>query len=212
VLTAVALVAAAVLAAVDWVGVLRGDDRRLRWIGKPGTMVALVVAALAGGGDAPGGVQAWFVVALVLSLAGDVFLLLDERWFLFGLGSFLVAHLAYVAGLWTVGIGAAGLLIGLAVTVAATAVIGRRIVRAARAADRSLGGAVAAYLVVIGAMVVAAFGTGEPLLVVAALLFYTSDAVLGWDRFTARLAWAPITVMVTYHAAQACFVVWLVTA
>jgi hypothetical protein len=48
--------------------------------------------------------------------------------------------------------------------------------------------------------------------VVAALLFYTSDAVLGWDRFTARLAWAPITVMVTYHAAQACFVVWLVTA
>ena len=42
---AVAATAAAGLAVTDWVGVVR-DDRRLRWIGKPGTMIALIVAAL----------------------------------------------------------------------------------------------------------------------------------------------------------------------
>ena len=41
-----------------------------------------------------------FVVALVFSLIGDVFLMLPgERWFVFGLGSFLAGHLAYVVGL-----------------------------------------------------------------------------------------------------------------
>jgi len=34
---ALAFALAAVLALVDWVGVVRGD-RRLRWIGKPGVM------------------------------------------------------------------------------------------------------------------------------------------------------------------------------
>ena len=39
-----------------------------------------------------------FVVALVFSLAGDVFLMLpdEDRWFAFGLGSFLLGHIAFV--------------------------------------------------------------------------------------------------------------------
>ncbi len=90
-----AFVVAGVLAVVDWIGVWR-DDARLRWLGKPGVMVALIVAAVATDG-APSAVRAWFVVALVLSLAGDVALLLPERWFVAGLASFLLAHLAYIA-------------------------------------------------------------------------------------------------------------------
>ena len=39
------LVLAAALALVDWVGVV-SDDRHLRWIGKPGTMIALLAAAV----------------------------------------------------------------------------------------------------------------------------------------------------------------------
>ncbi len=35
----------------------------------------------------------------VLSLAGDVFLMLPEKWFVAGLGSFLLGHLAYIVGL-----------------------------------------------------------------------------------------------------------------
>ena len=43
--------------------------------------------------------RAWMVVGLVLSLAGDVFLLGSRRWFVPGLVSFLAAHVAYVVGL-----------------------------------------------------------------------------------------------------------------
>ena len=61
-------------------------------------MVALIVAALATDG-APAAVRAWFVAGLVLSLAGDVALLLPDRWFIAGLASFLLAHVAYIAGM-----------------------------------------------------------------------------------------------------------------
>ena len=43
--------------------------------------------------------RAWFVAALVLSLAGDVFLMLPKDLFVFGLGAFLLGHLAYIVGL-----------------------------------------------------------------------------------------------------------------
>ena len=107
---ALAFALAGVLALVDWVGVVRGD-RRLRWIGKPGVMLALIAAALLADG-APSAVRVWFVVALVLSLIGDVALLLPERWFVVGLGAFLLAHLAYIGGMvqldLRVGVGRAG--------------------------------------------------------------------------------------------------------
>ena len=44
-------------------------------------------------------VRAWFVAALVLCLAGDVFLMLPKDLFVAGLASFLLGHLCYVAGL-----------------------------------------------------------------------------------------------------------------
>ena len=36
-----------------------------------------------------------------------------------------------------------------------------------------------------------------------ALLFYVSDATLGWNRFVAPSRGAQVAVMVTYHLAQA---------
>ena len=41
----------------------------------------------------------FLVLALVLSTLGDIFLALkdEKRWFVFGLGSFLLAHLFYIA-------------------------------------------------------------------------------------------------------------------
>jgi uncharacterized membrane protein YhhN len=203
---AVALALAGVLAVVDWVGVVR-DDRRLRWIGKPGVMVALIAAALLAG-EAPTAVRTWFVVALVLSLAGDVLLLLPERWFVLGLVAFLLAHVAYIAGLaqldlhWTWW--------ALAVVIA-DLLLAPRLLAGVRRIDPALAGPVLAYLLVISAMAMTAWSTGEALLVVAALLFFVSDAVLAWNRFVSPRHWSPLAVMVTYHSAQACFVLWLAT-
>lgn len=38
----------------------------------------------------------WFLSALFFSFWGDVFLLFEEQYFVFGLGAFLVAHLLYI--------------------------------------------------------------------------------------------------------------------
>jgi uncharacterized membrane protein YhhN len=203
-----ALVAAAVLAVVDWVGVVTGSTR-LRRIGKPGVMLALIVAAAAAH-DAPTAVQAWFVVALALSLAGDVLLLLPERWFLGGLVAFLGAHVAYIAGMVTLDQSLPGVIAGFVLVFLGAATVGRTLIRAVSRRESALRAPVAAYLVVISTMVVAACGTVEPWLIAAALLFYVSDAMLGWNRFVHRTPWRDLAVMVTYHLAQLGFVLWLV--
>ena len=73
------------------------DDRRTELWSKPLALAALIGVALTLE-PADDAVRAWFVVALVCSLLGDLFLLDGDRWFVAGLGSFLVAHLAYVVG------------------------------------------------------------------------------------------------------------------
>ena len=62
--------------------------------------LALLVLALAW--RQPGAVgryRHWIVIGLALSTAGDVFLMLPFEGFAFGLGSFLLAHLAYLVAL-----------------------------------------------------------------------------------------------------------------
>jgi uncharacterized membrane protein YhhN len=52
-------------------------------------------------------------------------------------------------------------------------------------------------------MVLAAGRSGSPLALAGAVLFYGSDSLIAWNRFVRPLAWAPVAIMVTYHAAQA---------
>ena len=71
-----------------------GSERKLALIGWE--------AATRGTGDGQPEDDArrrWFVLALALSLAGDVFLMLRrDDMFVLGLGSFLLGHVAYIAG------------------------------------------------------------------------------------------------------------------
>jgi uncharacterized membrane protein YhhN len=71
-------------------------------------------------------------------------------------------------------------------------------------------GPVVAYLVVISAMVVSAFGTAAAWAIVGAFLFYVSDATLAWNRFIEQRRFGPLAVMVTYHLGQIGLVAWLV--
>ena len=149
----------------------------------------------------------WILVALVCSLAGDVFLLGDaEGSFIRGLASFLLGHLAYVV---------AFLLLAqptwspvVALVLVALVIVGRWVFLGARAQGGPvLGGAVAAYMAVIGTMAALGVSLGRPVLGAGALLFLVSDAVLGWDRFVARQAWARVVVMTTYHLGQLLIVI-----
>jgi len=190
------------VAMTDWIAVARGWSVA-EYVAKPLTMVMLIGVALSLN-VASEAVRGAFVVALVASLVGDVFLMLPgERWFVFGLGAFLAGHLAYIVGLVMSGVAVPALAVGLAVVALGGLVIGIRVVAAVRASDEpEMVGPVGAYIGVISLMVVCAMGTGNPFAIGGALLFYSSDALIAWNRFVRRHRWGDLVVMVTYHLGQ----------
>ena len=151
------------------------------------------------------GAAAWLLLAaIVLSWGGDASLTLEgEWWFIVGLGSFLLAHLAYIA---------------LFLRLAATATGRRR-----RFAPWSLVYAlwylaflvllaphlgslllpVAVYGAVLGTMAALASARG-PFIAAGGALFVVSDSVLALGRFLPGYEFAAhdLTVMVSYLAAQ----------
>jgi uncharacterized membrane protein YhhN len=52
-------------------------------------------------------------------------------------------------------------------------------------------------------MLAVAIASGNPLAIVGAALFVTSDSMIAWSKFVAPFAAAPVAIMVTYHLAQA---------
>ncbi len=197
-------------AVLDWYAVWRGA-RGIERLAKPLTMVALVAAALSmGAADTASG--RWLLAGLVLGLVGDVALLSDsEPRFLVGLSAFLLGHLAYVAAFLPVGPQSlAAALPGAVLVLVLVVLIGRPVLKAAAAqGGPGLGAAVAAYVLVIGAMVVTAWGTGRPLVAAGATVFMVSDAVLAHARFVRPWRWASLLVMVTYHLGQVLIVLGL---
>jgi uncharacterized membrane protein YhhN len=193
----------------DWVAVQQGQ-KPLEYLCKPLTLGLLIGCALALD-PADDAVRAWFVAALVLSLAGDVLLMLPQDLFAFGLGSFLLGHIAYIVGMHVDGVDGARFLVGIVIVMALLAVLGTRILRGVRAGpDPGLAGPVVAYMCVISAMVASAIGVGHALAVVGAGLFYVSDALIAWNRFIAETRHGRLAIMVTYHLAQVALVLSLV--
>lgn len=196
---------AGVFAVADWLAVGK-RSKTAEYVAKPATLLALIGVAvlLEPVDDAQ---RIWFVGALALSLAGDVFLMLPRDAFLPGLASFLAAHVAYVAGL-AIGIDSAvALVVALGLVAAAAAPVAYRIVAGAARRDRRLPAPVAAYVTVIAVMVAFALATRNPLAGAGAALFFVSDGMIGWTRFVRTLPWSPVPIMVTYHLGQALLVV-----
>ena len=205
------LLVAICAAITDWVAV--GTGRRgLEFVAKPAVMVALVglAVALVPGSSASDAARPWFVAALLLSLAGDVLLMLPRERFVGGLIAFLLAHLAYIVGLGVIalvsGVVPVGVVIGLVVVGSIVLFVGLPVVRAVRLGRPRLVVPVVAYLAVISSMVVVACATGRPVAIAGALLFYASDAILAWDRFVTPKRWGRVATHVTYHAGQALLV------
>lgn len=190
-----------VVAAGDWVAVERGN-RPLEYLCKPLTMIVLMatVVALDVGDET---VRAWFLVALALCLLGDVLLMLPQDLFVFGLGAFLLGHVAYVGGMLADGVSAPRVGIGIVLVCLTMVVLGLRIVQAVRTGDEpALVGPVIAYMGVISAMVATAVGTGHVAAIVGAASFYASDALIAWNRFLRETPHHRLVIMVTYHLGQ----------
>ena len=201
-----------VAALVDWYVVARDDRRHETWA-KPLVLVSLVVAALVLGA-ADTGPGRWLLVALAFGLLGDVALLSDSLpRFKAGVWAFLVGHLAYLVCFATLGLPRpawswAGLAV-LALALFAT----RRVVPATHRLDgAALSVPVGVYSLVIAAMLVCAWLTGEPLVALGATVFVTSDAILSVDRFVRRLPHAKLALIVTYQVGQALIVAGVLAA
>lgn len=200
------------VAVLDWIAV--GLNRKaLEYVFKPATLAAITIGVLL---LMQGPHDEWqgrlFVIGLIFSLAGDVFLMLPgEGLFLPGLVSFLFAHICYIAGLNSTlpPLPSALFLIPVGVIGASLYV---RIAAGLRASDKTnLVVPVAVYSCVISLMLFSAWATlmrpewtlpRRALVIAGASLFFASDAMLAWNRFVRPFSAAKLGVIITYHLGQ----------
>lgn len=168
----------------------RGDRRQV-YVWKPLSTVLVIAVALLSLGQ-PNAVPAftlWVTAGLVLSLGGDVALMLDSRRaFLVGLVLFLLAHMAYSIGftIWN------GFHLQDLISAAVLLVLAVAVYLYLRPGLDGMQGPVIFYIVVICFMVNRAISTffGDTftltqawLLSVGATLFWLSDLLLAVNRF-----------------------------
>jgi uncharacterized membrane protein YhhN len=196
---------AAIAAAGDLVSVLR-HLKPLEYATKP-TVMALLVAAALLLHPASQGERALFVLALILGLAGDVFLMLPDSYLLPGIGAFLAGHLAYAAGFRFAGFTLTGLIGGLLIVGATATLMLRPILDALLTTGRAnLRNPVAAYAIVISLMTVSATGSGNLVAAAGGLLFFFSDVIFAWYRFVKPVPWGQPVNIVMYQTGQALLV------
>jgi uncharacterized membrane protein YhhN len=199
-------------AIADWRAVAQGQ-RRLEYVFKPATLIVILMGAWSLTQDAHDGwLTLWFLLALFGSLLGDIFLLLpQDRFFLYGLVAFLLAHVAYIVGLNPTWPPLPSLVLVPLIAIIAIPIARQLILGLRRSRRASLIVPVTLYVVVISAMLFSAYATWfraewttmrATLVTVGATLFYISDTVLGWNQFVQPFASARVSVMVTYHLAQ----------
>lgn len=205
----------AVLDALGWPGAsllavsLLGFGAYLFWLDQPQSLKRTVaktvaVAALAGLAFLSGG-PVLLVLALALSAAGDAFLAHEgDPAFLGGLGSFLLAHIAYAVLFLASGPGLTAAPVPGVLAVAVFAlVMGTLMIRNAG----PLALPVAAYVLAIAVMGLGGVTIGG-LVLLGAVLFMASDAILGSEKFlmseasSLRRVTGP-AVWVLYYAGQA---------
>jgi len=181
-------------AAVAWLLVVR--ERPAQFVAKPLASLGFVMIGLSG---APLDTRygALVLAGLVLAAIGDI-ALMYERWFLAGLGSFALGHLAYIGAFTTVATpGALSLLVGGVVIIGATRWILPHTIDAMRTA-------VAVYIVVIGAMLATALSAGSysARIPLGAALFAVSDLLVARERFMIHDARNRLWGLPLYYAGQ----------
>lgn len=197
-----ALVAASSLA---FIVAQRTAPRAWGYATKPVPMLLLIGGLFACGEPRDATIRATIAAGLVASLAGDVFLVDEERCFLPGLAAFLVAHLLYVAAFArgaplapAVPFAVAYLLVGVALCAALWTRLGRLRVP------------VLAYAFVLCLMCSAAWARGltdgTRLAPIGATLFYLSDGILAANRFRWPFRAAKPLLFALYVAGQALIV------
>jgi uncharacterized membrane protein YhhN len=203
------------IAVVDWIGVAK-NWIRLRFMAKPGVILALLVLLWVFTGYQ--GRTTWYALALVFSLAGDIFLVLPQDRFRPALLSFLLTHISYIIAFRNTPsfpiLAALLLLIGLVVS---NVILYIRVAEGlARAGKDKLKIMILLYQLVISIMVLCALNTlwldnwtptSAIWLSAGALLFFCSDSILSWNRFVRPISFGRLKLTVAYHLGQIALII-----
>ncbi|MFA6074405.1 MAG: lysoplasmalogenase [Negativicutes bacterium] len=209
------LLAAFLSAIWNWLSIYM-EWRVCERISKPLTMVLLITCALLLPLTSE---NQWlgklFIIGLIFSLFGDVFLMLphNNTWFLLGLVAFFCGHLAYIFGLNYYAPPISSLLMLLAVLIVAFFVVRIIVNGLIKKGERGLIIPVLAYSVILVAMLYSGLSTilrpewsilSSVVCVIGAALFFVSDSFLSYGMFVAieKSRINRIIVMVTYFLAQ----------
>ena len=201
-----------ILAVVDWIAVAK-NWKRLEYIAKPGVILALIASLLVNGGYQ--GQLIFFLLGLVFSLAGDIFLMLPNEKFIAALVSFLLAHIVYILGFSNTNqyFSVTGLILLILVGLTAFA-LWRRISNSLRTRQQEkLLIPVSIYSLVICIMLISALLTlvgpnsewrriPSLLVSIGAILFFISDSLLAWDKFITPVSNGKLYTISTYHLSQ----------
>ncbi len=184
----------------------------LHYIGKPLTTLLILWLAFSAQPAVDARYRRAVLAGLVLSLIGDVFLMLPGDHFVPGLVAFLLAHVCYIVAFAP---GSSGKARAMGFVVVAV-VAGGNLAGLLPRVDAALKIPVLAYVVVLATM--AAFALARAwtpavarallrsarLAAIGAVLFLVSDSLLAWDRFAGGVPAPALLVLGTYYAAQWC--------
>jgi len=207
-----AFVTALILGGTEWLAVARGW-RRLEYVFKPATLVAVILAAwLLARRPHDAWMAHFFLPGLIFSLAGDILLLLPgDRFFVLGLASFLLAHICYIVGLNPTLPPRPALVLSVIVGVIGLPLLRRILLELRRRGQAAMTMPVGLYGLVLSVMLFSAWATlfrpdwaplRRALVTAGASLFFASDVTLAWNRFVVPLSSGRLWVMVTYHLGQ----------
>lgn len=137
----------------------------------------------------------WLCIALFFGWLGDAFLLIPDQ-FIWGLGAFLIGHVAYIVGLFPTMKGPWRLLGPILIFG------GMMAFQLYQRIPAALMPPVFVYMAVICLMALVAFRQGNRWLEIGSLLFLFSDSILAWNKFIGPLPAGGIVVMASYISAQ----------
>jgi uncharacterized membrane protein YhhN len=180
------------------------QKRRLtHYLCKPLTVVLIILIALQAKHPTSPFYRQAIIAGLIFSLAGDIFLMLPDR-FIHGLVSFLCAHVFYIAAFTYESGGALSFW-----TLVPFLIYGGLMLRVLWPHLGKMKPAVLIYVAAILAMGWTAAGrrllteqSGSLLAFLGALLFIASDSVLALDKFRRPFRSAQLLILTTYFAAQ----------
>ena len=185
---------------------------RLEYLAKPAVMLVLFLWLWISTGLS--GAPLWFGIGILLSLTGDVLLMISlDRFFLAGLMVFLLAHVAYLIGFNTPvpEISAWGFILAIMVGLGSMRIVRRILIALTANGQVRMRAPIIIYGTVISLMLLSAmmkltdltWNTGAAALVgVGAFLFYISDIILAWNKFVSPIQNGRIYNIGTYHLGQ----------